>query len=143
MLPTMLTFPHLQLMPIASTPYNTSLKLLTKEIYVNAHVVPSTCGGGSHGHLSLVIPIVEYIIIAGIGFQLPVHPGPVPMHAASANAATQQEKICLIEATIKELITAMMVQEEIKKQLSLWLIDCTWPHLTMTHLALPTSLWWP
>jgi len=60
---------------------------------------------------------VEYIIIAGIVIQLPVHPRPTPIHAAGANAAIQQENIQLHDATIKELTIAMMVQEEIKKQL--------------------------
>jgi len=84
----MLTFLHSQLMPIASTPHNNSLKLLTKEIYANACAILSTCGGSSHGHLRLVMPIVEYIVIAGMAFQLSVHPGPVPLHATGANIAT-------------------------------------------------------
>jgi len=99
------------------TPHNTSLKLLTKEIYANACAIPSTCRGGGHGHLGLVMPVMEYVVIAGIAFQLPAHPGLVSMHAASANAATRQENIRLFDTTIKELSIATMVQEEIKKQL--------------------------
>jgi len=117
MLSMMLTFPHAELMPIIGTPHNTSLKLLTKEIYANACAIPSTCGGSGHGHLGLIMPVAEYVIVAGIAFQLPMHPGPVPTHAAGANAATHQENIHLFNATITELSIAMTVQEEIKKQL--------------------------
>jgi len=84
----MLTFLHLHLTPSISTPSNTSMKLLTKELYTNAHAVPSTCSGGGHGLLGLVMLVAKYIIAASITFQLPVHPGPVPVHAAGANAAT-------------------------------------------------------
>jgi len=85
---TMLTFPHPHLTPIAGTPSHTCLKLLTKEIYANVCAIPSTCRGGSHGHLGLVMPVAEYIIDTGVAFQLPAHPRPVPIHAAGANAIT-------------------------------------------------------
>jgi len=75
-------------MLIVGTPTNTSLKLLTKEIYANAHAIPSTCRGSRHGHLDLIMRVAEYIIAAGMAFQLPAHPGPVHMHATGANAAT-------------------------------------------------------
>jgi len=114
---TTLTFPHAELTPISGTPHNTSLKLLTKEIYANARAIPSTRGGGGHGHLGLVMPVAEYVVVAGVAFQLPAHPGPIPTHAAGANAATRQENIRLFDATIKELSVATTVQEEIKKQL--------------------------
>jgi len=106
---TMLTFLHPCLMLIVGTPTNTSLKLLTKEIYANTNAIPSTCRGGGHGHLGLVMTVAEYIIAAGMAFQLPVHPGLVPMHAAGANAATCQENIWLYNSVIKELNIAMAV----------------------------------
>jgi len=70
-----------------------------------------------------VMPVAEYVIVAGVAFQLPAHPGLVPIHAAGTNAATQQENIHLYKATIKELTISMTVQEEIKKQLII-AIDC-------------------
>jgi len=56
-----LNFLHPQLMPIVGTPTNSSLKLLTKEVYANARAIPSTCGGGGHGHLGLVMPIAKLL----------------------------------------------------------------------------------
>jgi len=65
-------------MPIVGTLTNTSLKLLTKKIYANACAIPSTCSGSGHRHMGFVmLPVAEYLIVAGMAFQLPVHPGPV------------------------------------------------------------------
>jgi len=67
--------PHILLLcltPIIGAPNSTSLNLLTKEIYANAHAIPSTLGGNTHGHLGLVLPITEYTMLAGgSAFQLP------------------------------------------------------------------------
>jgi len=76
-----LTFPHPHLMPIVGTPNNTSLKLLTKNIYANVCAIPSTCGGCGHGYLGLIMPVAEYLIVAGMTFQLPAHPGLITQHA--------------------------------------------------------------
>jgi len=110
-------FLHPQLTVIIGTLTNTAIKQLTKELYANARAIPSTHSGGSHGHLGLIMPIVEYTLLTGIVFQLPVHPGPTPTHAVGANAATCQENIRLYEAMLKELAIATTVREEIKKQI--------------------------
>ena len=112
-----LTFPHPKLTSIIGKPTNTALKTLTKEIYANARAIPSTRGGGAHGHLGLVMPLAEYMLLTGVAFQLPAHPGPVPVHAAGANAATRQEAIRAFDATLKELATATTAKEEMKRQL--------------------------
>jgi len=82
MMSTMLTFLHPHLMPIAGTPTNTSLKLPAKEIYIDVHVIPSTCGEGAMGTSALSCQWPS------TSFQLPAHPGPVPIHATGTNAAT-------------------------------------------------------
>ena len=112
-----LTFPHPKLTPIIGTPNNTALKHLTKELYANARAIPSTRGGGGHGHLGLVMPAAEYMVVTGVAFQLPAHPGPGPVHIGAPNAATRQETIRAYDANLKELMLATTVKEEIKKQL--------------------------
>ncbi len=114
---THLTFQHSTLTQIVRMPTNSSIKLLTKEVYTNAHAIPSTHGGSVHSHLGLVMSHAEYTAVAGVNFQLPAHPGPAPIHATSANAAAHTETTCLYEATLKELSTATTIQEEIKKQI--------------------------
>jgi len=104
-------------MLIVGTPTNTSLKLVTKDIYAKSHAIPSTCRGGSHGHLGLVMPVAKYLIAGGMAFQLPAHPGPVPIHVAGANTTTGQENISLYDVIVKEITIAKTVQEEIKQQL--------------------------
>ncbi len=112
-----LSFPHPTLTKILGIPSNSTIHLLTKEIYANACAVPSTRGGSRHGHLGLVMPAAEYLITTGVNFQLPVHPGPAPIYATSANAAVWAEATRIYDAMLKELATATTVKEEIKKQL--------------------------
>jgi len=112
-----LMFPHPKLTPIIGKPTNTALKQLTKEIYANKLAIPSTRGGGGHGHLGLIMPLAEYKLLTGGVFQLLSHPGPVPVHAIGANAATQQETMHAYDATLKELALATNAREEMKCQL--------------------------
>jgi len=108
---------------IVGTPNNSSIKLLTKEVYTNAHAIPSTHGGGTRGHLGLVMSDAEYVVLAGVQFQLPAHPGPTPPYATGANAAAHAETTRIYDVTLKELATTTIVQEEIKKQI-LAAVDC-------------------
>jgi len=111
-----LTFLHLHLTPISSTNKHL-LETTDQGVVCQCMHCPLHPQQRGHGHLSLAMPVAKYIIAAGIMFQLPAHPGLVPVHAAGANAAMQQENIRLFNATIKELTIATMVQEETKKQL--------------------------
>jgi len=102
-------FLHLMLTRIIGTPTNSSIKLLTKEVYTNACAVPSMHGGGGHGHLGLVMPDAAYVVVAGVNFQLPIHPRPAPQHATSANATAHVETTHLYNSTLKELATTTTV----------------------------------
>jgi len=112
-----LTFPHPKLTPIVGTPTNSGIKQLTKEIYTNARAIPSTRGGGGHGHLGLVMPVAEYMVITGVAFQLPAHPGQAPIHAPNATQFQIAETVRLFDAMLAELTTATTAREEMKKQL--------------------------
>eukprot|EP00978_Attheya_sp_CCMP212_P045820 scaffold361923_cov40-Attheya_sp.AAC.1 len=52
----------------------------------NTTTIPSTEGGGVHGHLALVLTAVEYLAVTGVAFVPPVQPGPL-VHAAATTAA--------------------------------------------------------
>lgn len=116
-LPTLLTFPHPTLTKIHGKPTNTTIKLLRKEVYANARAIPSTHGGGAHGHLGLIMPAAEYLALAGQAFDLPAHPGAAPVHGAAATAAQIAETIRIYNATLADLATANTVRGEIKKQI--------------------------
>jgi len=116
--PSSLAFPHPCLTPIIGTPTNSTVKLLTKEVYTNARAIPSTRGGGNHGHLGFVIPAVEYLALAGTPFTLPAHPGDTPN--ITDPRATQYiiaEEVRVFKATIAELTLAVTICEELKKQI--------------------------
>jgi len=113
-----LTFPHEKLTPIVGTPSYLTVKLLIKEVYANARAIPSTRGGGNHGHLGFIMPAADYQTLAGHAFTLPAHPGDTPANV-NANSTQYQlaEGIRAYNATITELTIAISVQEEIKKQI--------------------------
>jgi len=108
-------FPHPKLTSIIGTPNNTALKHLTKELYANTQAIPSTCGGGSHGHLGLIMPIAEYLVVTLATFQLPAYPRPTPVFFS--NAAIHQETVHTYKVILKELTTATTFKEEMKKQI--------------------------
>lgn len=110
-----LVFPHPSLSPITGQPTSTSLKLLHKEVFTNARAIPSTRGGGAHGHLGLVMPAANYLALTGHAFMLPLHPGAAPVHAVGATAAQITETNRVFTATLAELTTANQFRQEIKK----------------------------
>ena len=85
---TKFTFPHETLTPIDGKPTNTTLQLLQRQLFTNARSVPSTRGGGVHGHLAMVMNDADYLALAGVAFNIPVHPGNPPA-AVGAAAAVQ------------------------------------------------------
>jgi len=109
-------FLHPKLTPVIGTPHNTMLEHLTKELYANVQAIPSTCSGDGHRHLGLIMPVAEYLVVTGIAFQLPVHPGPTLVSPAGANAAIKQETMHTYKAILKELTIATTFKEEMKNQ---------------------------
>lgn len=112
-----LTFTHSALTPVIGEPTNSSVKLLKKEIYTNAREIPSTRGGGAHGHLGLVMPAAEYLVLAAEAFTLPAHPGATPVHAAGATGSQITEGNRAYTALISELAVATTVATCLKNQL--------------------------
>jgi len=114
-----LAFPHPTLTKISGQPSNTSITLLTREIYANAHAIPSLRGGGAHGHLGVVMSDATYQLLTTITFTLPNHPGANPNHPSSATSAQIQESIWAFNSVLSELSLATTIHEELKKQLIL------------------------
>ena len=116
--PSSLAFPHSRLTPIIGTPTNSTVKLLTKQVYTNARAIPSTRGGGNYGHLGLVMPAAEYLTLAGAAFTLPVHPGDTPtINDPKATQYIIAEEVRVFKTTIAELTLAATLREELKKQI--------------------------
>ena len=68
-------FPSKEFTKISWEPTYYTLHNLHKQIKSNVASVPSTLGGGQHGHLSLVLYPLKYQIISLVSFQRPVDPG--------------------------------------------------------------------
>jgi len=127
--PSTITFPHPCLTPINGLPTNSSLCLLTKEIYANAHAIPSTHGGGDRSHLGLVMTTADYLTLASIAFQLPAHPGDAPIVLAGANQFVLSELVCVFKAELAKLTLTATLHKELKNNFTLPLTASTLPLL--------------
>ena len=67
-------FEYKELTPIHGRPSYETLKRMFNEVKANATSVPSTLGGGQHGHLGLVLPDIEYALISATAFVRPAQP---------------------------------------------------------------------
>ena len=114
---TSLTFTHPVLTNITGTPTNVTLKSMTKEIYTNARSVYSTRGGGTNGHLAIVMPAAAYLTRTGIAFDVPPHPGPTPIYPNQANVAQRAEVNRAYDKAMGEFKLYIKVTEELKKQI--------------------------
>ena len=72
------TFPHETLTPINGKPTNTTLQILQRHLFTHARSVASTRGGGTDGHLAILLSPADYLLRASVPFIVPIHPGPSP-----------------------------------------------------------------
>jgi len=114
-----LAFLHPALTTIIDQPTNTSITLLTREIYANACTSRLLQGGGAHGHLGTMMDATEYLQLATIAFALPAHPGTNPNHPTSATSVQIQESIRAFNSLLAEHSLTITVRKELKKQLLL------------------------
>jgi hypothetical protein len=105
------------LTPIVERPTNTTLQLLTQELYANARAIHSTRGGGANGHLALIMPDATYLARTGLAFNPPAHPGENPIHPPGATQAQINEINRLYYSALAEHSRFLTVAEELKKQL--------------------------
>ena len=66
-----LAWPLQTLTPIEGKPNNAALKQLQREIYANTRAIPSTRGGGQHGHLGKVMEPGAYTTLTGAAWTPP------------------------------------------------------------------------
>ena len=70
-------FQHKVLTKIHGKPTYETLENVLTELKANASSVPSTLGGGQHGHLGLLLPAARYIALAHtVPWISPGNPGP-------------------------------------------------------------------
>lgn len=114
------SFPHgeLQPIPLEDKPTFANLKVIHQQLNANAMAIPSSRGGGVHGHLALVIPTAQFDAIpATIPWQEPVHPGAAPAHAAAATSAQITETNRAYKANLDEFLLYVATSTALKKLL--------------------------
>jgi hypothetical protein len=87
---------------IHGQPTSHDITILEKEIIATLANIPTSSGGGNHGHVGVILNPMEYnTMTKGINFVNPVNPGIYPMGpAVNAMAGTRARA----EAEHKELI---------------------------------------
>jgi hypothetical protein len=71
---------------IHGQPTNQDLTILEKELIAILANIPTTLGGGNHGHAGILMDPARYLLTAGVPFVNPANPGNYPAGIA-ANAA--------------------------------------------------------
>ena len=82
-----LTIPKLTPLDTEQEPSAEAIRLLRRELYANnARNVPtSSLGGGTHGHLGLLMPATDYLLLAGHPYNLPAALPDIPDYTTAAD----------------------------------------------------------
>ena len=83
-------FPHPEVEEIVSCPTYETLQMLREKLVTNIAAIPSTIGGGAHGHSGLVLTDATYHRETGSHFIIPDFPGAVATVPAGTNAFTER-----------------------------------------------------
>jgi hypothetical protein len=86
---------------IHGQPTNHDLTILEKELIAILANIPTTLGGGNHGHAGIIMNPDRYLLIAGVPFINPTNPGNYPENVAGNAAAGVRAKA---EAEHKEQV---------------------------------------
>ena len=72
---------------IHGQPTNQDLTILEKELIAILANIPTTLGGGNHGHAGILMDPARYLLTAGVPFVNPANPGNYPAGVAGNAAA--------------------------------------------------------
>ena len=102
------------LTPIKGKPTNLTIKQLRRKLYANARAIPSTQGGGQHGHLGKIMNAVAYTTLTGTPWTTPPHPGPAPNIPAGATQHQIAKANCAYAAIITKLSILWQVPADLR-----------------------------
>ena len=100
---------------IFGQPKDADLTTLEKELIAIAVSIPTTLGGGNHGHAGIIIEPAKYLVMtAGTAFTPPANPGVYPaglaLNAAAGTCARE-------EAIHKELVVQYKIYKGVERGL--------------------------
>ena len=60
-------------------------------LYANKATLPTTAGGGTHGHIGLIMKSVLYSTLSEIPYEIPLNPGPIPIYAPGSSGLARHQ----------------------------------------------------
>jgi hypothetical protein len=75
---------------ITGEPDYPSIGQTIQTLYGNAASLPTTIGGGAHGHIGLIMITIFYATLTPTAYMVPDDPGPVVTHAANATPSARE-----------------------------------------------------
>jgi hypothetical protein len=66
---------------------NQDLTILEKELIATLANIPTTLGGGNHGHAGIIVKEARYLLMTRVIFTNPVNPGAYPANVPGNAAA--------------------------------------------------------
>ena len=67
-----------------------NINMMMQLLYGNAASLPTTLGGGQHGHIGIIMTPQLYTTLANTPYESPNYPGITPTHATGVSAAIRQ-----------------------------------------------------
>lgn len=107
---------------IDGQPTDESLNLLIRELTNAAASIPTTLGGGNHGHVGMVVEESEYITFSNgnVTFDAPSNPGAYPTTVDENNAAKREEQV----AKHKEQKEVFLTHEAVAHAIRTTIVNC-------------------
>ena len=99
---------------IHGQPTDQDITTLEKELIVIAASIPTTLGGGNHGHAGLIVDATKYLTMAGVAFVIPPNPGIYPAGLAANAAAGTRARA---EAEHKEEVAQYKILKGVEQAL--------------------------
>ena len=84
-------FPIESLPRIDGEPTYESINEMMQMLYANAVTLPTTMGGGTHGHIGLIMKPALCSTLSEISYEIPLDPGPIPIYAPGSSGLARQQ----------------------------------------------------
>ena len=105
---------------IHGQPKDQDITTLEKELIAIAASIPTTLGGGNHGHAGLIVDATKYLTMTGVAFAIPPNPGIYPAGLAANAAAGTRARA---EAEHKEEVAQYEVLKGVEQALKDIILD--------------------
>ena len=110
-------FPIKSLPVITGNPNYALINNMMQDLYTNAASLPTTLGGGQHGHIGIVVAPFLYATISAVPYNQPADPGPKPLFAANASQVTKDNRRTQHKQERRIFDNATNMEDALKAQL--------------------------